>query len=217
VTNDQTEYELFIPYARRDDRPIPETYPHGWVTALKDHIIADHRLYETSPLRIFFDTHEIRDMDDWQDRVPGALRRSKVLLICVSPNYVASLPCRWEWEEYQARQAHSKRSKLNHSPGSVPSAVTASELPVVVLPLRLGWDGLDGVPMLDDLAALDPKQVVGISRKDAKTQRRKTDHAKSRWWAKLTRLMVVASNHAIDQTWKGPRAKFANRLRRWSS
>jgi tetratricopeptide (TPR) repeat protein len=107
VTNDQSEYELFISYARRDDRPIPETYPHGWVTALKEHIIADHRLYETSPLRIFFDTHEIRDMDDWRNRILGALRRSKVLLICLSPNYFASQPCRWEWEEYQARQ-HQK-------------------------------------------------------------------------------------------------------------
>jgi hypothetical protein len=99
VSNDQTEYELFISYARRDNRPIPATYPLGWVSALKDQIIADHRVYETSPLRIFFDTHEIRDMDDWRNRILGGLRRSKVLLICLSPDYFQSLPCKWEWDE----------------------------------------------------------------------------------------------------------------------
>src|SRR5262249_15038972 len=55
----------------------------------------------------FFDTDEIRDMDDWRNRILGALRRSKVLLICLSPAYVRSKPCRWEWDEYQARQ-HQK-------------------------------------------------------------------------------------------------------------
>ena len=29
MTADQTRYEIFISYARRDNRPIPETYPHG--------------------------------------------------------------------------------------------------------------------------------------------------------------------------------------------
>ena len=46
-------------------------------------------------------------MDDWRNRILGALRRSKVLLICLSPAYFKSLPCKWEWEEYQARQ-HQK-------------------------------------------------------------------------------------------------------------
>ena len=104
MSNEQTDYELFVSYARLDNRPIPETYPHGWVSALRDQIIVDHRLYSTAPMRVFFDQHEIRDMDDWRNRILGALRRSKVLLICLSPNYFRSGPCRWEWEEYQARQ-----------------------------------------------------------------------------------------------------------------
>jgi tetratricopeptide (TPR) repeat protein len=107
MSTDQSDYELFISYARLDNRPIPETYPHGWVTALKDQILADHRHYSTAPLNIFFDIHEIRDMDDWRNRILGALRRSKVLLICLSPNYFNSRPCRWEWDEYQSRR-HQK-------------------------------------------------------------------------------------------------------------
>ena len=35
-----------------------------------------------------------------------------------------------------------------------------SALPIVVLPLRRGRDGLDGVPVLDEFAALDPREVV---------------------------------------------------------
>ena len=101
-----TLYEIFISYARKDNQPIPPTYPHGWVTALHDHILADHRRFSTEPLPIFFDKEEIKDMDDWRQRILGALRHSKILLVCLSPNYFASQPCRWEWDEYIKRQVH---------------------------------------------------------------------------------------------------------------
>ena len=101
-----TLYEVFISYARKDNRPIPESYPHGWVTGLRDQILADHRRFSTEPLRIFFDTEEIKDMDDWRHRILGGLRHAKILLVCLSPNYFASEPCRWEWEEYIKRQVH---------------------------------------------------------------------------------------------------------------
>ena len=115
MSEDQTPYELFISYARADNKPIPETYPHGWVTALKEQILADHRQYETSPLRIFFDKQEIRDMDDWRNRILGSLRRSKVLLICLSPNYFQSKACKWEWDEYQGRQHHHLIGSDSHA------------------------------------------------------------------------------------------------------
>ncbi len=102
ATND---YDIFISYARKDNRPIQRAYPFGWVTALRDHILADHRRFSTGPLRVFLDTDEVRDMDDWRHRILGALRQSKVLLVCLSPNYFASEPCRWEWDEYDKRQA----------------------------------------------------------------------------------------------------------------
>jgi tetratricopeptide (TPR) repeat protein len=101
-----TLYEIFISYARKDNLPIPPSHPHGWVTALRDHIVADHRRFSTEPLPIFFDTEEIKDMDDWRLRILGALRNSKILLICLSPNYIASQTCRWEWDEYIKRQVH---------------------------------------------------------------------------------------------------------------
>lgn len=106
MSADQTEYDVFISYSRKDNRPIPETYPCGWVTAIRDHIAADHRQFSTSPLRLFFDTQEIKDADDWRHRILGALTNSKILLVCLSPNYFASEYCVWEWEEYLRRQVH---------------------------------------------------------------------------------------------------------------
>ena len=92
-------YDLFISYARKDNTS-------GWVNALHQDILADHRAHSSRPLRIFFDTEAIKDLDDWRHRILGALRSSKILLVCLSPNYFSSGPCQWEFEEYIKRQIH---------------------------------------------------------------------------------------------------------------
>jgi len=74
MSDSQTDYDIFISYSRKDNTPIPATHPRGWVTAIRDHIAADHRQFSTAPLRLFFDTEEIRDADDWRHRILGALR-----------------------------------------------------------------------------------------------------------------------------------------------
>ncbi|MBI5383621.1 MAG: toll/interleukin-1 receptor domain-containing protein [Verrucomicrobia bacterium] len=101
------KYELFISYSRKDNVPRKPGDPKGWVTALRDEILADHRRFSTEPLRIFFDTEEIRDMDDWRHRILTGLRESRILLVCLSPDYFKSPPCLWEWEEYLKRQVHA--------------------------------------------------------------------------------------------------------------
>ena len=88
--SDQTRYDVFISYARRNNAPILDAFPHGWVAAIRDHILADHRQFSTAPLRLFFDTSAIKDADDWRFRILGALRQSKMLLVCLSPNYLVS-------------------------------------------------------------------------------------------------------------------------------
>lgn len=108
MSSEHTQYEIFLSYARKDNA-LPPDAPDGakgWVTALREHILADHRRFSTEPLRIFFDSDEIADMDDWRHRILGALRHSKILLICLSPNYFASQYCRWEWDEYLRRRVH---------------------------------------------------------------------------------------------------------------
>ena len=119
-------YELFISYSRKDNipRPLPPDSPSaipnppskGWVTALHDEILADHRRFSTEPLRIFFDTSEIKDMDDWRHRILTGLRESRILLVCLSPDYFKSPPCLWEWEEYLKRQVHALMGQESIAP-----------------------------------------------------------------------------------------------------
>lgn len=98
-TSQDTAFDVFISYARKDNTS-------GWVDALHHDILADHRKNFSRPLRVFFDKHDIKDLDDWRHTILGALRSSKILLVCLSPNYFASGPCQWEFEEYIKRQIH---------------------------------------------------------------------------------------------------------------
>src|SRR3990172_622865 len=100
-------FELFISYSRKNNLPRKPGDAKGWVTALRDEILADHCRFSTEPLRIFFDTEEIKSMDDWRHRILEGLRHSRILLVCLSPDYFRSEYCRMEWEEYLKRQVHA--------------------------------------------------------------------------------------------------------------
>src|SRR5208337_2985511 len=89
-------YDLFLSYSRRDNG-------QGRITALKERLEADHRAFVGAggaELRVFFDREEIRGMDDWRHRILGALRESRLLLVCLSPAYLESEYCAWEFIEY---------------------------------------------------------------------------------------------------------------------
>src|SRR5208337_1263759 len=89
-------YDLFLSYSRRDNG-------QGRITALKERLEVDHRAFVGAggaELRVFFDREEIRGMDDWRHRILGALRESRLLLVCLSPAYLESEYCAWEFIEY---------------------------------------------------------------------------------------------------------------------
>ena len=90
---DSLEYDVFLSYARADD-------VDGWVSGLRDAVYDDFREFSSEPFRIFFDTTEIRGRQDWELRLRQGLRSSRVLLVCLSPSYLRSVYCRWEWEEF---------------------------------------------------------------------------------------------------------------------
>lgn len=95
-------FDVFISYSRRDDVGPDGASGGGWVSALK-------KVLETSsaggpPLRVFFDTADIRVWEDWRHRILAALRQSKVLVVCLSPAYFESEYCRWEWEHFVRRR-----------------------------------------------------------------------------------------------------------------
>lgn len=86
-------YDLFISYSRRDN-------VNNRVTELKNQIEADYLEFVKEPLNCFFDQEEIKGMDDWQHRLLQGLKDSHLLLVILSPNYLASIYCEWEIVEY---------------------------------------------------------------------------------------------------------------------
>jgi len=51
-------------------------------------------------LRVFFDQDEIKGMQDWRQRILQGLRESRLLLACLSPAYLLSEYCQWEFVEH---------------------------------------------------------------------------------------------------------------------
>jgi hypothetical protein len=72
------DIDLFISYARADNL-------RGQVTALKDRIEADYKAFAQEELRCFFVLHDIQGMDDWRDRILGALRQAHIFLMVLPP------------------------------------------------------------------------------------------------------------------------------------
>ena len=96
-------HHLFLSYSRKDNKPkTPEG--EGWITAFYRRLQAQHEHYTGRELQIFFDTEEIDDGSDWQGRLAQGLRTSRLFLAFLSPNYIRSKNCRWEWEEYLRRE-----------------------------------------------------------------------------------------------------------------
>lgn len=75
------------------------------MSGLRDVIYAGFREFSAEPFWIFLDTLEIRSRQDWELRLRQGLRTPRVLLVCLSPNYLNSGYCRWEWEEFARVQA----------------------------------------------------------------------------------------------------------------
>ena len=99
IVPDSVSYDLFISYSRRDNR-------QGRVSELAALIQKEYRDFTGGEeLSIFFDTADIKGMDDWRHRILGAIRSTRLLLVCLSPNYLQSEYCAWEVNEYLKHEA----------------------------------------------------------------------------------------------------------------
>ena len=86
-------YDLFISYSRRDNE-------QGRITQLVERIKTDFAPFAKRELVPFFDQDEIHGMSDWRQRILQGLRESRLLLACLSPAYLKSEYCEWEFVEY---------------------------------------------------------------------------------------------------------------------
>ena len=86
-------YDLFISYSRHDNE-------QGRITQLVERIKTDFAPFAKRELVPFFDQQEIHGMADWRQRILQGLRESRLLLACLSPAYLRSEYCEWEFVEY---------------------------------------------------------------------------------------------------------------------
>ena len=102
------DHHLFLSYARADNEPKTPG-GEGWVTAFEREIRARHLRYSGRELRVFFDTGAIGLGRDWQRELGAGLRSARLFLAFLSPRYLASENCLWEWEQYVRREHSSAR------------------------------------------------------------------------------------------------------------
>ena len=101
-------YDLFISYSRRDNE-------QGRITQLVERIKKDFAAFEGNngrELVPFFDQDEIHGMSDWRQRILQGLRESRLLLACLSPAYLQSEYCEWEFVEYLRACLKIRRSAV---------------------------------------------------------------------------------------------------------
>jgi tetratricopeptide (TPR) repeat protein len=91
---DVSNFDLFISYSRHDNR-------QGHISELVAHIQKEYRDFTGGEeLRVFFDQGDLVGMDDRRHNALDGIRSSRLLLACLSPNYLESEYCSWEVNEY---------------------------------------------------------------------------------------------------------------------
>jgi hypothetical protein len=96
-------HHVFFSYARRDNAPVAPGQP-GWVSAFERRLREQHRRRTGRELRIFFDQQAIDEGRDWRRELGTGLRDSQLFIAFLSPAYLTSPYCQWEWEEYLRRE-----------------------------------------------------------------------------------------------------------------
>jgi tetratricopeptide (TPR) repeat protein len=86
-------YDLFISYSRRDNK-------QGRVAQFVEHIKREFTRFAGRDLTPFFDQQDILGMEDWRQKILQGLRESRLMLACLSPAYLTSQYCEWEFVEY---------------------------------------------------------------------------------------------------------------------
>ena len=107
VVADSLDFELFVSYCHVDDRL-------GQITEIVARIQKEYRDFTGGgELRVFFDQRELASSDDWQQRALNAISASRLLLVCLSPNYLQSEYCAWEINQYLRHKASGAPATQN--------------------------------------------------------------------------------------------------------
>lgn len=89
--------DVFVSYAHADNGvPVGSSLPHGWVTAFAANLNQGPNALNK---RLFID-HQLRPGDDFGDGLLATVRRSAMLVVLLSQNYVDSKWCGAEVEQF---------------------------------------------------------------------------------------------------------------------
>jgi tetratricopeptide (TPR) repeat protein len=109
-------HHVFLSYARKDNAA-------GRITAFRERMKRDYLAATGRELTVYFDKEDIHGMDHWEHNILQHLQGAHVLLACISPAYLTSDYCRWEFEEYVKREINQGLSEAGVA------AVYAFEVP----------------------------------------------------------------------------------------
>ena len=125
---------VFLSYSRADNQPGAAGEP-GWADALYQFLLGQAEVPGQPALQLFLDREDIRDHDDWRDRIDEKLRDADVLLVLLSPNYFASRYCREEWQSFCGRRG----SRGLGGEGAAIAAVTLAPIPAAAVAGEARW------------------------------------------------------------------------------
>jgi tetratricopeptide (TPR) repeat protein len=87
------QYDIFVSYSRKDNSK-------GLISEIVKNLKSDFKIFAGRELNPFFDISEINGMEDWRHKILKGIRESRLLLACLSPSYLISKYCEWEFNEY---------------------------------------------------------------------------------------------------------------------
>jgi hypothetical protein len=89
----RNNFDAFVSFSRRDNN-------RKRVSELVQWIRREFAAFAGRDLRVFFDEGEISGSEDWRQRTLDALRQSRLLIVGLTPSYLQSPVCEWEFTEY---------------------------------------------------------------------------------------------------------------------
>jgi hypothetical protein len=102
LSSDAYDYDIFVSYAHVDDMPLPGA-TQGWVTTFSTCIKMKlaQKLGRNDAYALWMD-HELRGGQPITPHILETVRRSAILLVVLSPGYIASSWCRRELETFHS-------------------------------------------------------------------------------------------------------------------
>ena len=93
--------DIFISYSRDDDLPPPDQPDRkGFVTFLDDAVRFEFKDLGPERPKVWRDTRRIADGDQFTPEIEEALKNASLLLVVLSPNWMASHWCRRELDTF---------------------------------------------------------------------------------------------------------------------